>query len=34
MNIMTLWQPILLSAVLTFIAGSVIWIARLNAILG
>jgi hypothetical protein len=25
MSIMTLWQPILLSAVLTFIAGSVIW---------
>jgi hypothetical protein len=25
MSIMTLWQPILLSAVLAFIAGSVIW---------
>lgn len=25
MTIMTLWQPILLSAVLTFIAGAVIW---------
>jgi hypothetical protein len=25
MTIMTLWQPILLAAVLTFIAGSVIW---------
>lgn len=27
MTIMTLWQPILLSAVLAFIAGSVIWMA-------
>lgn len=27
MSIMTLWQPILLSAVLAFIAGSVIWMA-------
>ena len=34
MSIMTLWQPILLSAVLAFIAGSVIWMARLNAIPG
>ena len=25
MSIMTLWQPILLSAVLTFVAGAVIW---------
>lgn len=25
MSIMTLWQPILLSAVLTFIGGAVIW---------
>jgi len=27
MTIMTLWQPILVSAVLSFIAGSVIWMA-------
>jgi len=27
MTIMTLWQPILLSAVLAFVAGSVIWMA-------
>lgn len=27
MTIMTLWQPILVSAVLTFIAGAVIWMA-------
>ena len=27
MSIMTLWQPILLSSVLAFIAGSVIWMA-------
>ena len=27
MTIMTLWQPILASAVLTFIAGAVIWMA-------
>ena len=27
MSIMTLWQPILGTAVLTFIAGSVIWMA-------
>ena len=27
MTIMTLWQPILVSAVLAFIAGSVIWMA-------
>jgi hypothetical protein len=27
MSIMTLWQPILLSAVLTFIAGAAIWMA-------
>ena len=27
MTIMTLWQPILLAAVLAFIAGSVIWMA-------
>jgi len=27
MTIMTLWQPILVSAVMTFIAGSVIWMA-------
>jgi len=27
MSIMTLWQPILLSAVLAFIAGAVIWMA-------
>ena len=25
MSIMTLWQPILLSAILAFVAGSVIW---------
>lgn len=27
MSILTLWQPILVAAVLTFIAGSVIWMA-------
>ena len=27
MTIMSLWQPILVSAVLTFVAGSVIWMA-------
>jgi hypothetical protein len=31
MTITTLWLPILVSAIVTFIAGAGIWLARLSA---